>query len=129
MKVLVKFMSLIIIGLIVSISLIYLININIMANEMNNASKIAIESSQNILKSKRIDSYLNLEPEEYPIYDDKSYKDYFISSFNGLVANKDLYSLDVYTDYDKGLLAVYVHNNYSSFIKDKKLINIIEVSE
>lgn len=128
MKSLVKFMSLIIIGFTVCVSLIYLININIMINEMDNASKVAIDSCQKIIKSKFIDNYIDLES-SYPIYDNESYKNYFISAFNNFVSNDSLYDLDVYCNYDKGLLAVYIHNNYSSFIKDKKLVNIIEVNE
>lgn len=128
MKSLVKFMSLIIIGFTVCVSLIYLININIMINEMDNASKVAIDSCQKIIKSKVIDNYIDLES-SYPIYDNESYKNYFISAFNNFVSNDSLYDLDVYCNYDKGLLAVYIHNNFSSFIKDKKLVNIIEVNE
>ena len=127
MKTLVKFMVLIIIGSIVSISLIYLVNINIMINEMNNASKVAIDSCQKIIKSIIIDDYFDIEGYDYPIYNDESYKEYFISSFNRLVSNKEIYDVDIFSDYSKGLLAVYIHNNYSSFIKDKKIVNIIEV--
>lgn len=129
MKTLVKFLSIIVIGFIVCICIIYLININIMTDEMNNACKVSIESCQNIVKSKIIDDHLGLDCSDYPIYDDESYKDNFISSFNGLVSNKDLYDLDVKCNFENGLLAVYVHNNYSSFIKDKKIVNIIEVCE
>lgn len=121
-------MSLIIIGFTVSVSLIYLININIMINEMDSASMMAIDSCQKIMKSKTIDDYINLDS-SYPIYNNESYKNYFISSFNRLVSNDDLYDVDAYCDYEKGLIAVYIHNNYSSFIKDKKLISIIEVNE
>lgn len=129
MKLLVRFMSLIIIGFLISISLIYLININIMKNEMDNATKISIESCQKIMKSRCIDSYLKLDGFEYPINDDDSYKEYFISSFYGLVTNKNIYDIDVYTEYDKGLISVYIHNNYSNFIQDIKLVNIIEEEE
>lgn len=128
MKLLIRFMTLIIISIIISISLVYLININIMINERDNACKIAVESCQNIIKNKIIDSYLELDEEDYEIYNDQTYKDYFISAFNGLVSNNSIYDIDVYTEYDKGLIAVYIHNNYSSFIKDKKLINIVEVA-
>ena len=127
MKVLVKFMTFIVIGVIVSICLIYLININIMSSEMNNASKIAIETCQNVTKSVIFDKSVGLDVDNYPIYDDESYEEYFITSFNNLVSNSDIYNLNVYCDYDKGLIAVHIHNNYSSLIKDKKLINIIEV--
>ena len=129
MKTLIKFMTLTIIGSIVCICLIYLININIMINEMNNASRVAVESCQSIIKSKIIDDYVGFENDDTKIYDDNSYKEYFISSFNNLVANKDIYDVEVNCDYETGLLAIYVHNNYSSFIKDKKLVNIIEVYE
>lgn len=129
MKILVRFMSLIIIGFIISISLIYLININIMKNEMDSATKISIEACQNIVKSKIIDNYLNLEDSIYPIYNDESYKNYFISSFNGLVTNKDIYDIDLITDYSKGLICAKIHNNYSGFVQDVKVINIIEVCE
>ncbi len=129
MKLLIRFMSLIVVGIITSICLIYLINVNIMKNEMDNASKISIEVCQNIIKSKTIDSYLGLEKSDYEIVDDETYRNYFVSSFNGLVADKSLYDIDVHTDYEKGLIAVIVHNKYSSFLKDVKLINIIEVSE
>lgn len=129
MKLLIRFMSLIIISIIVSISLVYLININIMINERDNATKIAVESCQTIIRSRIIDSYLDIDDSTYPIYDDYSYKEYFISSFLGLVSNKTIYDIDVYTDYDKGVIAAYIHNNYSSFIKDKKIVNIVEVAE
>lgn len=129
MKLLIRFMSLIVVGFITSICLIYLINVNIMKNEMDNAAKISIDACQNIIKSKTIDSYLGLQSQEYDIYDDETYKDYFISSFNGLVADKSLYDIDVHTDYDKGLIGVIIHNKYSTFVKDVRLINIIEVSE
>lgn len=99
-----------------------------MINEMDNASKIAIDSCQKIIRSKTIDDFIDLDS-SYPIYDDESYKSYFISAFNSFVSNKNIYDLDVYCDFSKGLIAAYIHNNYSSFIKDKKLINIIEVSE
>lgn len=128
MKTLVKFMALIIIGSIVTISLVYLVNLNIMINEMNNASKVAIDSCQKIIQSITIDNCFDIEGYEYPIHDDESYKEYFINSFNRLVANKNIYDLDVFCDYSKGLLAVRIHNNYSSFIQDKKIVNIIEVS-
>lgn len=129
MKLLIRFMSLIIISIIVSISLVYLININIMINERDNATKIAVESCQTIIRSRIIDSYLDIDDSTYPIYDDYSYKEFFISSFLGLVSNKTIYDIDVYTDYDKGVIAAYIHNNYSSFIKDKKIVNIVEVAE
>lgn len=129
MKTLIKFMTLIVIGFIVCICLVYLINVNIMINEMDSASKIAIDSCQRIVKSKIIDDYIDLDGFAYPIYDNESYKNYFVSSFNNLVKDKDLYDLDVSCDFDKGLLAVYIHNKYSSFINDKKLISIIEVAE
>lgn len=129
MKLLVRFMSLIIVGFIISISLVYLININIMKNEMDNAAKISIDACQNIIRSKLIDKYLSLNETDYVIYDDESYKQYFLTSFYGLVANKDIYNIDVYTNYNKGLIGVIVHNNYSNFLKDLKLINIVEVSE
>ena len=129
MKLLVRFMTLIVVSVIISVSLVYLININIMINERDNACNVAIESCQNIIKNMIIDSYLQLNEDDYKITDDQSYKDYFISSFNGLVSNKNIYDVDVYTDYSKGLIAVYIHNNYSSFVKDKKVINIVEVSQ
>lgn len=122
-------MTLIVVSVIISVSLVYLININIMINERDNACNVAIESCQNIIKNMIIDSYLQLNEDDYKITDDQSYKDYFISSFNGLVSNKNIYDVDVYTDYSKGLIAVYIHNNYSSFVKDKKVINIVEVSQ
>lgn len=129
MKTLIKFMSLTIIGFIVCFCLIYLININIMINEMNNASRVAVESCQNIIKSKILDDYVGFNDTNYVIYDDKSYKDYFISTFNNLVTKDELYDIEVNCDYDTGLLAVHIHNKYSSFIRDKKLINIVEVYE
>ena len=100
-----------------------------MKNEMDNATKISIDACQNIIKSKLIDEYLSLNGTDYEIYNDDSYKEYFLTSFYGLVANKDIYNVDVYTDYNKGLIGVIVHNNYSNFLKDLKLINIVEVSE
>lgn len=128
MKLLIRFMSLIVIGFITCICLIFLINVNIMKNEMDQAAKISIEACQNIIKNKTIDSYLGLDSPNYEIYNDETYKEYFISSFNGLVADRHLYDIDVYTDYEKGLIGVIIHNNYSSFVKDVRLVNIIEVS-
>lgn len=129
MKILVKCMTLVIGGFVVCLSLVYLININIMINEMDNACKNAVDACQKIMKSQRIDSYLSLELSDYPIHDDQSYKEYFISSFNNLVTNDELYEIDVYCSFDKGLIAAHIHNNYSSLIKDKEIVNIIEVSE
>ncbi len=100
-----------------------------MINEMDNASRIAVDSCQKIVKNKIIDEFIGLDGYEYPIFNDDTYKQYFITSFNNLVSNKDIYDIDVKCDYGKGLLAVNIHNKYSSFIKDKKLINIIEVGE
>lgn len=100
-----------------------------MINERDNAAKIAVESCQNIIRSRIIDDYLDINDSIYPIYDNQSYKDYFISSFMGFITNKNIYDIDVYTDYDKGVIAAYIHNKYSSFIKDKKIVNIVEVAE
>lgn len=124
MKILIRIIGLLIISLIIIFCGIYLINTNIIANELNDCSALAIKQTQNIMQEivkKRLDR------EEVNLFADKGYSDFFVESFNDLVLDSSLYDIRVDSDYNKGIIFVEIDVPKYKLIPKKKLVNIINV--
>lgn len=124
MKILIRIIGLLIISLIIIFCGIYLINTNIIANELNDCSALAIKQTQNIMQEivkKRLDR------EETNLFVDKEYGEYFVENFSDLVLDSSLYDIRVDSDYNKGVIFVEIDVPKYKLIPKKKLVNIINV--
>ena len=123
MKILIRIIGLLIISLIIIFCGIYLINTNIIANELNDCSALAMKQTQNIMQEivkKRLDR------EDINLFG-KEYGEYYVESFNDLVLDPTLYDLKVESDYAKGIIYVEIDVPKYKLIPIKKLVNIINV--
>lgn len=123
MKILIRIIGLLIISLIIIFCGIYLINTNIIANELNDCSALAMKQTQNVMQEivkKRLDR------EEVNLFK-KEYGNYYVDSFNDLVLDSSLYDIKVKSDYTKGIIYVEIDVPKYKLIPIKKLVNIINV--
>lgn len=117
--------GLMIVSTVVTITLVGLINMNIITNELNNASSIAVGQTQKYIKELKIDEFENNVNNAMT---NEEYRNYFIERFNENVKKPNYYDLtDVEADYNHGLLYVSIKCKQYPKVKAKKLINIIEI--
>lgn len=120
----IRMLGLMIVSILVTVILIELINMNIVINELNNISSLAVGQTQKYIKDFKI---YDLENNKESI-NDEDYRNYFIKRFNEGVIDKSIYDLSgVEADYKHGLLYVSIKCKKYPKIKTKKLINIIEI--
>ncbi|MGN1405358.1 MAG: hypothetical protein ACI4WM_03750 [Erysipelotrichaceae bacterium] len=119
-----KCFGLIIVFVIVMTMFVSLSKTLILANELDKASKIAVEQTQKKMKEVTV-SRLNKKDIEFS---DSDYENYFIESFKGLVEDEKEYELKVQADACKGILMVDIDAK-NSLVKDVKNINIVDVLE
>ena len=125
MKVLIRIMGLIIVSFIVTLTLIDLINMNVITNEMNNASNIAVAQTQKYIKNIKIDQ---LEGDTSIYISNDDYRNYFIERYKEQVKDYSIYDFSkTEADYYHGLLYVEISCNKYPKVRKKKLINIIEI--
>lgn len=117
--------GLMIVSITIIITLIDLINMNIITNELNNASSIAVGQTQKYIKELKIDEFEN---GACSTMTNEKYRSYFIERFNECVKKPNYYDLaNVEADYNHGLLYVSIKCKKYPKVKEKKLINIIEI--
>ena len=124
MKILVRIMGITIIGLLTIICIIYLINTNVIINELNNCSALAMKQTQELMKKKIVDQ---LDKKQSYIFSDISYEDYYKKCFNEAVVDSNVYNLYVEGDADKGIIYVKIRVPRYKFIPEKRLLHIIDV--
>lgn len=124
MRILVKCFGLIIISVIVSVIISSLSKTLVLANELDKASRIAMEQTQKIMKEVTV-SRLNGNDAEFT---DSEYENYFIESFKGLIEDEEEYEIKAEADASKGIIMVDIDAK-NSLVKDIKNINIVDVLE
>lgn len=124
MRILVKCFGLIIIFAIVTAILVSLSKTLILANELDKASRIAVEQTQKKMKEVTV-SRLN---GNNAVFNDSDYENYFIESFKGLVRDEKEYEIKVKADASKGIIMVDIDAE-NHLVKDVKNINIVDVLE
>lgn len=124
MKILIRFMGITIVTLLTTICLIYFINTNIVINELNNVSALAMRQTQKLMKEKII---TELDQKTSDIFTSISYEDYYKKCFLDAVTNKDIYDLYVEADVTKGIIYVRIKVPKYRLIPEKRLLHIIDV--
>lgn len=124
MKILIRVLGLSIIAIIVAICSIYLINTNIIANELNDASALAMINTQDKMKQVVVS---RLDREEKDLFSGTTYKDYYIDCFKELVEDETKYDINVEADYSKGIIYALIETPNYKLVPTKRLINIINV--
>lgn len=124
MKILIRILGIVAIALLVSLSSIYLMNTNDIANELNDASALAMLQTQNVMKKVVVS---RLDREEKNLFSNATYEEYYEKCFKDAVIDPSLYKLDVIGDYSKGVLFVEINTPNYRLIPKKKLLNIVNV--
>lgn len=124
MKILIRFMGITIVTLLTTICLIYFINTNIVINELNNVSALAMRQTQELMKEKII---TELDQKTSDIFTSISYEGYYKKCFLDAVTNKDIYDLYVEADVTKGIIYVRIKVPKYRLIPEKRLLHIIDV--
>lgn len=124
MRILVKCFGLVAIFVIVMAMLLSLAETVILANELDKASKIAVEQTQKKMKEVTVSRLKGIED----TFSDDEYENCFVESFMGLVDNKDEYEIKVQANASKGIIMVDISTK-NNLVKDVKNINIVDVLE
>ena len=124
MRILVKCFGLVAIFVIVMAMLLSLAETVILANELDKASKIAVEQTQKKMKEVTVSRLKGIED----TFSDDEYENCFVESFMGLVDNKDEYEIKVQANASKGIIMVDISAK-NNLVKDVKNINIVDVLE
>ena len=124
MRILVKCFGLVAIFVIVMAMLLSLAETVILANELDKASKIAVEQTQKKMKEVTVSRLKGIED----TFSDDEYENCFVESFMGLVDNKDEYEIKVQANASKGIIMVDISAK-NNLVKDVNNINIVDVLE
>ena len=132
MKVLVRAMSLTVIGLCVCLILMHLLDYNVRLDELNKASHLAMANTQIVMQENIEDIYYNTNNSRVKIGSNEEYLKLFKDNFMILVNSDGTYSISGYSDVYKGLLCVNISHEYKNFLGQdktitKKMINVIDV--
>ena len=132
MKVLVRAMSLTVIGLCVCLILMHLLDYNVRLDELNKASHLAMANTQIVMQENIEDIYYNTNNSRMKIGSNEEYLKLFKDNFMILVNSDGTYSISGYSDVYKGLLCVNISHEYKNFLGQdktitKKMINVIYV--
>ena len=132
MKVLVRAMSLTVIGLCVCLILMHLLDYNVRLDELNKASHLAMANTQIVMQENIEDIYYNTNNSRMKIGSNEEYLKLFKDNFMILVNSDGTYSISGYSDVYKGLLWVNISHKYKNFLGQdktitKKMINVIDV--
>ena len=132
MKVLVRAMSLTVIGLCVCLILMHLLDYNVRLDELNKASHLAMANTQIVMQENIEDIYYNTNNSRMKIGSNEEYLKLFKDNFMILVNSDGTYSISGYSDVYKGLLCVIISHEYKNFLGQvktitKKMINVIDV--
>lgn len=134
MKILIRIFTFTIISILLLMSLMKLSNIVTIENELNNASALAMENTQRIMKDIVIDREFDVDKNRNTYFIDENgknltYEKYYINSFLDNVKDRKIYDINVNANEDYGIIYVEIKNTYSKLIPTKKLLNIIEIEE
>lgn len=122
MKIVVRIYGIIIIFLFFLVFDLYLFKASIISNELDKALKIAIEQSQDVMK----EIIYQRNNNQQISFTDEDYEQYFHDSFNSLVKDPSIYSLNLNVNSDYGILSIEVRTK-NIFVKKRKLTNIVDV--
>lgn len=125
MKILIRIFGVTIVGLIVSLGILYLTNTNTIINELNDASSLAMKQTQNKMMDKIIKEYDFVDNN---IFSDIDYDDYYKKCFFDTVNDKDLYEVNVEADVNKGIIYAEISVPAYRLIPIKRLLNIVDIS-
>lgn len=124
MKLLVRTLGITIIGIIVSIGMIYLINTNIIINELNECSSLAMVQTQKSIVQSIKDKLDLIENNDF---DNNKYKEYYKDHFLTFVNNSSIYDIFVDCNIDKGIIYAEITVPRYKLIPTKKLLSIIDI--
>lgn len=132
MKVIIRLMTLMILGLCVIYSLLSLMELTVNYDELNTISEMAMKNTQIIMQENIEDRLFNTNNARLIIDNNEKYEQVFIENLNDLKRNENHYSVRTYGDYLRGLLAADVCLEYRTMNGDtrklhKKLVNVIDV--
>lgn len=104
--------------------MIYLVNTNTIANELNNASSIAMKQTQEKMKEK---VSAKLDRKEIDPFDGLTYEKYYEKCFYEAVKNKDIYKISTEASSSTGVIHTLIKVPQYKLIPEKELLNIVNV--
>lgn len=119
MKLIVRTITLMVISIVMIFISVYLVNVNIITDEINKVSYIAMSCVQNDVMN--LIKKRDLNGETY-LYD---YDERFKYYFKNLATKYEIYDINTYGDSQKGIIYVEVNSNVN-LVKGKRLINIVD---
>ena len=122
MKIIIRIYGIIIIFLFFLVFDLYLLKASIISNELDNALKIAIEQSQDVMK----EIIYQRNNNQQTSFTDEEYQQHFCNSFNSLVKDPSIYSLNINVNSDYGILSIEARTS-NVFVKKRSLTNIVDV--
>lgn len=133
MKIIIRVLSLVIIGFLISISLMNSINDYVIGDELEKTSSLAMSNTQIIMSEIIEDHFYKTNNARISINSNEEYLELYKDNLMVLINSDSEYEIkDYYADYNKGLLYVDIicrYKNLSGKEKniEKKLLNIIDV--
>lgn len=124
MKLLVRILGITVMGIVVSIGIIYLVNTNIVINELNECSSFAMKQTQLAIEDSIKDKLDLIENNEF---DDDKYENYYRECFNSTVEDSSIYEMDIDCNADKGIMYVQIDVPDYKYIPTKKLLSFIDI--
>lgn len=132
MKAMMRVMGMTIIGMLLMIIMIQTVNVDIRKDELESASSLAMNQTQQIMEEIIEDEYYGTNNARSSIDSNDEYFDLYVDNFQKLITTNCAYNIDLlHADYTKGLLDVNVTCRYKNFIGEESSIterktNIIE---
>lgn len=123
MKILIRALGIIIVCLLVSACFLYLLNTNVIINELNECSSLSMNQVQEYMESIIKDRLDNKTVN----FSDDDYKSLYINYFNNAVQDGNKYTVNVDADSNKGIIYTNIKVNNYPLIPNKELLNIIDV--
>lgn len=124
MKLLVRIVGITVMGIIVSVGVIYLVNTNIIINELNECSSLAMKQTQIAIENSIKDKLDLIDNNDF---DDDKYEEYYKHCFLSAVNDDSLYLLDIDCDADKGIMYVKIDVPSYKYVPTKELLSFIDI--
>lgn len=132
MKLIIRVIGFTTIGMCICLILINLIDINIRKYEVDEISRLAMNSTQIIMQENIEDEYYGTSNAREIIDSNLKYQELYLENLLILQTSSGKYNVGFISDYTKGLLSVNIDYEYINFLGEtkiinKKLTNIIDV--
>lgn len=117
-------MGLSLIGLMIIAVMINFANTNVIINELNESSSLAMKQTQSLMMKQVID---HLDLKDTNLFSKISYENYYKKCFEENVIDSSIYEIYVEADANKGIIFVEIDVPSYRLIPTKKLLHLIDV--